>query len=64
MIRLLSRRLERLETRANVAARPEPHTICFVDTAKMVVSQYDMGTGKWTYFEPADRQLFRSNGAE
>jgi hypothetical protein len=59
VIRLLSRRLQRLERRANpVAARPEPHTLYFVDVNMMVVSQYEMGTSKWTHFDPADRQPF------
>ena len=63
MIRLLSCRLQRLETRANVvAARPEPHTICFVDTDKRVVSQYDMAIGKWTHFDPDDRRPFEPEG--
>jgi len=52
-----------LETRANVvAARPEPHTICFVDTDKRVVSQYDMAIGKWAHFDPDDRRPFEPEG--
>ena len=54
MIRNLPRRLERLETRAKevAAARPEPHTICFISVDKRVVSTFEMGTGKWTHFDP------------
>jgi hypothetical protein len=64
VIRSLSRRLQQLETRANVAAaRQEPHTICFVDVNKRVASEYEMGTGKWTYFDPDDRELFQSSAA-
>jgi hypothetical protein len=31
---------------------PEPHTLCFVDRDKRVVSTHEMGTGKWTHFDP------------
>jgi hypothetical protein len=54
MNRTFSRRLERLEERAKevAAARPEPHTLCFVSADKKVVSTYEMATGKWTHFDP------------
>ena len=57
----LPRRLKQLETRAKVvaAARPEPHTICFVTVDKKVAGTYGMGTGKWMHFDPPrDRAEF------
>jgi hypothetical protein len=58
-MRNLPRRLERLEVRAKKIARamPEPHTLCFVDMDKRVVSKYEMGTGKWTHFTEGERPL-------
>jgi hypothetical protein len=62
LIRNLSRRLERLEGRAKelAAAHPEPHTLCFISAVdKKVVSTFEMGTGKWTHFDPPrDRAEF------
>jgi hypothetical protein len=55
LTRTIGRRLERLEvTRAQqiAAARPEPHTLCFIDMDKRVVSAFEMGTSKWTHFDP------------
>jgi hypothetical protein len=61
LIRTIGRRLERLEVSARqiaVAAR-EPHTLCFVDMDKRVVSQFEMATCKWTDFDPPrDRAEF------
>jgi hypothetical protein len=61
-MRTIARRLERLETRAKevAAAHPEPHTLCFIEPVeKRVVSTYEMGTGKWTHFDPPrDRTEF------
>jgi hypothetical protein len=54
-IRTIARRLKQLETRAKeiTAAHPEPHTLCFIEPVdKRVVSTYEMGTGKWTHFDP------------
>ena len=62
MTRNVTRRLERLEARAKevAAARPVPHTLCFVEPVdKRVVSTYEMATGKWTHFDPPrDRAEF------
>jgi hypothetical protein len=61
VVRTLARRIKRLETDAKEvsAACPEPHTLCFVDTDKRVVSTFEMGTGKWTHFDPPrDRAEF------
>jgi hypothetical protein len=59
---MVVRRLKQLETRAKevAAARPKPHTICFIEPLdKRVVSTYQMGTGKWTHFDPPrDRAEF------
>lgn len=54
LTRNISHRLERLETRAKevAAARPEPHTICFISVDKKVVGTFEMATGKWTDFDP------------
>ena len=64
MIRTVVRRLKQLETRAKevAAARPELHTICFIEPVdKRVVSTYEMATGKWTHFDPPrDRAEFES----
>jgi hypothetical protein len=59
LTRNLPRRLERLETRAKeiAAAMPEPHTLCFVNMDKRVVSTYEMATRKSTHFDPDDRPL-------
>lgn len=60
MTRTIARRLELLETRAKEVAMAYPsHTLCFVDTNRRVVSQYEMATSKWTHFDPDDRQLFQ-----
>ena len=61
MIRGVTRRLERLETRAKEveAAHPDPHTLCFISVDKKVVSTYEMATRKWTHFDPPrDRAEF------
>ncbi len=61
LTRTIARRLERLETRAKevAAARPEPHTLCFISVDKKVVSTFEMATGKWTHFDPPrDRAEF------
>jgi hypothetical protein len=64
LTRNVSRRLERLESRAKevAAARPELHTFCFIEPVnKRVVSTYEMGTGKWTHFDPPrDRAEFEA----
>ena len=64
LTRTIGRRLERLEVKAQQieAARPEPHTLCFVDMDKRVVSKYEMGTGKWTHFAEDERPLAASLG--
>lgn len=53
-MRTIARRLEQLETRAKEieAARPEQHTLCFVSVDKKVTITFEMGTGKWTHFDP------------
>jgi hypothetical protein len=62
LTRTIRRRLEHLETRAKevTAARPEPHTLCFIEPVnKRVAGTFEMGTGKWTYFDPPrDRAEF------
>ena len=61
LTRTIARRLEQLETRAKeiAAARPEPHTLCFISVDKKVVSTFEMATGKWTHFDPPrDRAEF------
>ena len=64
MIRNVTRRLERLETRAKevAAARPKPHTICFIEPVnKRVTSTLTWENGKqvWTDFDPPrDRAEF------
>lgn len=59
LTRNLPHRLQRLEVRAKeiAAARPEPHTICFVDMDKRVVSTFEMGTCKWTHFDPPRNRM-------
>ena len=55
MTHAITRRLKQLETRAKevAAARPTPHTICFIEPVnKRVVSTFEMATGKWTHFDP------------
>jgi hypothetical protein len=54
MNRTVARRLKQLETRAKevAAARPEPHTLCFISVDKKVVGTFEMATGKWTHFDP------------
>ena len=62
MTRNIPRRLEQLETRAKevAAARPEPHTLCFISVDHKVVSTFEMATGKWTHFNPPrDRAEFQ-----
>jgi hypothetical protein len=40
---------------------PKPHTICFVDVDKWVVSTFETGTGKWMHLDPTrDRAEFES----
>jgi hypothetical protein len=59
--RTIARRLEQLETRAKevAAARPEPHTLCFISVDQKVVGTFEMATGKWTHFDPPrDRAEF------
>lgn len=61
MTRHLSRRLERLEERAQevAAAAPEPHTLWFISADQKVVSTFEMGTDKWAHFDPPrDRAEF------
>jgi hypothetical protein len=62
LTRTITRRLKQLETRAKevAAARPEPHTLCFISAVdKKVVSTFEMATGKWTHFDPPrDRAEF------
>ena len=50
----ISSRLGRLEERAKevAAARPKPHTLCFISVDQKVVSTFEMATGKWTAFNP------------
>ena len=48
-MRTIARRLKQLETRARKveAARPEPHTLCFIEPVnKRVAGTFEMGTGK------------------
>jgi hypothetical protein len=57
LTRNISHRLERLETRAKevAAARPEPHTFCFIEPVnKRVTSTLTWENGKevWTHFDP------------
>jgi hypothetical protein len=57
MVRNVSRRLMRLETRAKevAAARPEPHTFLYIEPAtKRVTSMLRWENGKqvWTHFDP------------
>jgi hypothetical protein len=52
LTRTIERRLERLESRAKEVAAAEPHTLCYVDRDKRVVSTFEMATGKWTHFDP------------
>ena len=56
MIRSVSRRLERLETRAKaVAAVREPHVICFIEPVnKRVTGTFTWENGKsvWKHFDP------------
>jgi hypothetical protein len=61
MNRTVARLLKQLETRAKevAAARPEPHTLCFISVDKKVVSTFEMAAGKWTHFDPPrDRAEF------
>jgi hypothetical protein len=62
LTRTIARRLKQLETRAKevAAARPEPHTLCFIEPVnERVVSTYEMDTGKWMHFDPPrDRAEF------
>jgi len=64
VIRTIGRRLKQLETRAKevAAARPKPHTICFIEPVnKRVVSTLGWENGKqvWTHFDPPrDRAEF------
>jgi hypothetical protein len=55
VIRSVSRRLQRLETRAKdvAAASPVSHTICFVDMDKRVTSTltWENGESVWTHFD-------------
>ena len=58
MTRNTGRRIERLETRVK-ASKQVPHTICFIDTNRLVVSTLSMATSKWTHFDPPrDRAEF------
>ena len=62
MTRTITRRLKLLEAQAKevAAARPTPHTMCFIEPVnKRVVSTFEMETGKWTHFDPPrDRAEF------
>jgi hypothetical protein len=62
LTRTIKRRLELLETRAKevAAARPEPHTLCFIEPVnKRVTGTFEMATGKWTHYDPPrDRAEF------
>ena len=64
MTRMITRRLRQLETRAKevAAARPEPHTFCFIEPVnKRVTSTLAWEDGKqvWTHFDPPrDRAEF------
>jgi hypothetical protein len=64
MVRNLSHRLKRLETRAKevAAARPKPHTLLFIEPVnKRVTSMLAWENGKdvWTHFDPPrDRAEF------
>ena len=64
LIRSVSRRLQRLETRAKgvAAAHPEPHMFCFIEPVnKRVTSTLTWENGKqvWTHFDPPrDRAEF------
>jgi hypothetical protein len=64
LIRNVSRRRERLETRAKEVAvvHPEPHTFCFIEPVnKRVTSKLTWENGKqvWTHFDPPrDRAEF------
>ena len=57
MIRNVTRRLERLEGRAKelAAARPKPHTMCFVNAVDKRVSStvtWENGKEVWEHFDP------------
>jgi hypothetical protein len=55
MTRTIVRGLRQLETRAKevTAARPEPHTVCFVEPVnKRMTGTFEMATGKWTHYDP------------
>ena len=53
MTRTITRRLEKLEARVEVIARPPVnHVLCFIDTDHRVSGTQEMATGKWTEFDP------------
>jgi hypothetical protein len=64
MVRNVSRRLRRLETRAKevAAARPKPHTLLFIEpVSKRVTSRltWENGEQVWEHFDPPrDRAEF------
>jgi hypothetical protein len=64
LTRTITRRLKQLEIRAkeDAAARPEPHTFCFIEPLnKRVASTLTWENGKqvWTHFDPPrDRAEF------